>query len=246
MLIVRKRKTTKLTPRVVYEDDFLLVIDKPAGLVTSREPSISVPTLEDWLKQKFSYPMLFDAADHAGLAHRLDKETSGLILVGKSRSALESLRCQFKERRIRKKYLALVSGEVTPPKAVIDLPIGRSALDRKKFGITPEGRPSRTEYEVKKRYRDNRSRPYCLLELSPQTGRTHQLRVHLRAMNYPIVGDIRYGGKKAAKERRWCPRQFLHAYALGLRHPESDKPKKFTTPMPADLVTCLASLKLRS
>lgn len=241
---MRRKKNNNPPPRIIFEDESLLVVDKPAGLVTTKSPGVKVPTLEAWLETHRDYPLSGSLEHHSGLAHRLDKETSGLVLVGKTSTDLENLQAQFKQRRVEKGYLALVKGEVFPREGRINLPLGRSHFGKKKFGADPEGRPAATNYVFKKLYRDSLGQKYSLLEFWPKTGRTHQLRVHSRLMGYPIVADAKYAGRKAAKQqRKWCPRQFLHAFSLSLYHPDDNRLMKFLIPLPEDLSICLASLQ---
>lgn len=233
-----------MSPLIVFEDESLLVLNKPAGLVTTRAPSVNEPTLEAWLERNLVYPLSKSKKEHAGLAHRLDKETSGLILVGKTSKALENLRLQFKQRKVQKGYWSLVKGKVAPKNGSIDLPLGRSSFNRKKIGVIPGGRPAQTRYRFMKLYRDSGEEKYSLLELWPKTGRTHQLRVHLRLINHPVVGDAKYAGRKVSKsQRRWCPRQFLHAFSISFRHPTGGRRLHFTAPFPEDLLASLGSLE---
>jgi 23S rRNA pseudouridine1911/1915/1917 synthase len=243
--IVKRKKKNSLSPEPIFEDEQILVLSKPAGLVTTRAPMLVEMTLEDWLRNNLHYPLSTDSLAHSGLAHRLDRETSGVILVGKTAAALGCLRAQFKERSVRKKYLALVSGKIIPGEGEINLPVGRGRSRRQKFSVSPSGRPARTEYRLATLYEDSRGAKYSLLELYPKTGRTHQLRVHLSQMGYPVVADAKYAGRKTAKkQRQWCPRQFLHAHSVSFRHPRDGRPVEFTADLPLDLVECLASLRM--
>ena len=217
-----EKRKVKLAPKVVFEDKTILVLDKPAGLV--------VEALQDWLKDYLKIKGR-GVGGRAGMVHRLDKETSGLLVVAKNSQAFENLQKQFKERRVEKQYLALVHGKVRPQQGEITASISRSPFNRKKFGVFLGGRQAKTEYRVKKDYP-----PYTLLELTPLTGRTHQIRVHLKHLGYPIVGDAKYGGRKTARaDRQWCPRQFLHASRLGFIHPQTGKKVEFSSKLPSDL-----------
>lgn len=232
-----EKRELKLTPRVVFEDKTLLVIDKPAGLVVNRLENRKETCLQDWLE---NYLRLKDGGigDRAGIVHRLDKETSGLIVVAKTEAAFKALQKQFKQREVEKQYLALVHGRVVPKKGTIAVAISRSPFDRKKFGVFLGGKESKTDYQTKKEYQG-----YTLLELRPKTGRTHQLRVHLKHINYPIVADEKYGGRKRARDdRKWCPRQFLHAAFLSFTHPATGRKVDFYSTLPADLEKCLAKM----
>ncbi len=197
-------------PKVIFEDEFILIIDKPSGLVVGQD--------EAWVGDKF-------------VVHRLDKDTSGLLIMAKTPEALENLQSQFKNREVIKKYLALVHGEVTPPEGIINAPIGRNPFNRQHFGVFPGGRESYTSYRTYKAYKT-----YPLLDLTQKTGRTHQIRVHLKYLGYPIVADPVYGGRKNLQaDLKFCPRLFLHATYLKIKHPETGEVLEFNSPLPEDL-----------
>ena len=203
---------------VVYEDEDLLVVNKPSGLVVDRE----ILETEGRL-----------------VVHRLDKDTSGLLVFAKVPEALNNLQCQFEERRVKKGYLALVHGEVSPPSGVIDKPIGRSPKGTGKFAIVEGGRASVTNYSVRERLGD-----YTLLELEPRTGRTHQIRVHLKSIGHPVVGDKLYASRRQQKEdEKFCPRQFLHAYRLSFSHPRTGEWLVFEVDLPKDLRDVLEKIR---
>ena len=169
-----------------------------------------------------------------GIVHRLDKDTSGVMLVAKNNIALANLSDQFKSRSVKKVYLTLVKGHLKPERGVIEAPIGRDSGDRKKMAVTGEsrGRQARTNYRVIRYVGKN-----SLLEITPETGRTHQIRVHLAAIGYPVIGDATYGKKSA-----YLNRQFLHAHRLGFYLPSSGKFVEFESPLPADLEKALKDL----
>lgn len=228
---------TLLNPKIIFEDSSLLVIDKPAGVVVDRAKTTKEKTIQDWLEDYLKIKG-GGVGSRAGIVHRLDKETSGLLLVAKTEKAFKNLQKQFKERKVTKRYLALVHGQVKPKEGTIEVPIARSPYNRKKFGVFLGGRQSQTKYRVKKYYSD-----YSFLELMPKTGRTHQIRVHLKYLGHPIVGDEKYGGRKTVrKDRQWCPRQFLHASFLSFVHPKTKKKVKFTSFLPAELKEVSQSL----
>jgi len=219
-----------LTPKITFEDKFILVINKPAGMVVNRAKTTKEKTIQDWVENYLKIKNR-GIGDRAGIVHRLDKETSGLLLVAKTPKAFENLQKQFKERNVEKQYLALVHGKVEPKQGTIEAPITRSPFDRKKFGVFLGGRPAKTKYKVKKYVNS-----YSLLELTPETGRTHQIRVHLKYLGHSVVADEKYAGRKTArKDRQWCPRQFLHASYLAFIHPQTKKRVKFTSPLPPEL-----------
>lgn len=201
-------------PKIVFEDDDILVIDKPSGLVVNQA--------ETWVGDKF-------------IVHRLDKDTSGLLIIAKTLPALENLQTQFKNREVVKKYLALVHGKVEPAEGTINAPIERNPFNRKHFGIFPGGREAVTSYKSYKSYKT-----YTLLELTPRTGRTHQIRVHLKYINHPIVSDPIYGGRKNLQaDQQFCPRLFLHATYLKIKHPASGEVLEFASPLPPPLAKVL-------
>ena len=225
----------KLAPEVVFEDNKLLVLNKPAGLVVNRAETVKQPTLQDWLEENYQFSLAHSRIYRSGIVHRLDKETSGLLVVAKTKKAFENLQQQFKERQVKKTYLALVHGRVEPKNGVVRAPINRSPFDRKKFGVFLGGREAKTRYSVIRYYNIDRG-TFSLLELKPKTGRTHQLRVHLKYLGHPIVADEKYAGRKRARQdRTWCPRQFLHASSLGFNDPESNRELSFSSSLPANL-----------
>jgi 23S rRNA pseudouridine1911/1915/1917 synthase len=217
---------------VLYEDEDLLVIDKPAGLTVHPAPGTPNHTLVNAVLARL--PELPDTGDRLrpGIVHRLDKDTSGLVLVAKNRLALSKLTDQFKTRSVLKVYLVLVRGHLSPESGFIDAPIGRDPSNRKRMALVDSGRAARTKYRVIK-YTGN----CTLLEVMPETGRTHQIRVHLSAIGYPVVGDKTYGVKSA-----FLSRQFVHAHRLGFRLPSSDEYVEFESELPSDLGQALEKL----
>ncbi|MFH1031278.1 MAG: RluA family pseudouridine synthase [Chloroflexota bacterium] len=213
--------------RIVYEDDDLLVIDKPPGLAVHPAPGHLSHTLVNAVLSYFPHLASMGDSLRPGIVHRLDKDTSGLMLVAKNEPARLKLVNQFKDRTVTKAYLVLVKGRLTPPDGAIEAAIGRDPRDRKRMAIVPDTRGSkaRTQYHVIK-YLNN----YTLLEVKPETGRTHQIRVHLAAIGYPVVGDSVYGVKSA-----YLDRQFLHASRLGFKLPSTGNYVEFTSELPADL-----------
>jgi len=214
---------------IVYEDKDLLVIDKPAGMTVHPAPGNPRHTLANAVLTHFPKLPVSGDAKRPGIVHRLDKDTSGLIIVAKNRLALANLSDQFKKHSVLKIYLVLVKGKLSPKKGFIEAPIGRDPHNRKRMAIVEKGRDARTEYKVIK-YAGNCS----LLEVRLETGRTHQIRVHLSAIGYPVVGDATYGVKSA-----FTSRQFVHAHRLGFKLPSSDDYKEFTSQLPPELETAL-------
>jgi 23S rRNA pseudouridine1911/1915/1917 synthase len=234
-----------VTVAVVYEDDDLVVVDKPAGLVVHPGAGHSTGTLVQGLLAR--YPDLADLADEGegtaerpGIVHRLDKGTSGLLVVARTPVARASLMAALAERRVERRYATLVAGVVDADEGVIDAPLGRSSRDPTRVAVQAGGRPARTHYQVERRYDD-----VTLLECRLETGRTHQIRVHLAAIGHPVVGDPRYGGgRRRSPAARLLPpeRPWLHARSLAFDHPVTGEPLAFASALPADLVAVLADL----
>lgn len=232
--------------KIIFEDDQILVLEKPAGMVVNRAETVAGKTLQDWIERysEWDWKSLKaqkktegteDFLKRSGIVHRLDKETSGILLVAKTSAAFENLQKQFKERRVKKKYLALVHGQVKPETGEIEAPVGRIPWSREKFGVVPGGRVALTKYKVSKIY-NLESKIYSLLEITPETGRTHQIRVHLKYLGYPIVADEKYAGRKTSREdRKIFPRMFLHASYLGFFHPRTGDWIEFESKLPQDL-----------
>jgi len=214
---------------VVHEDEDVLVVDKPAGLVVHPGAGQSSGTLVHGLLAR--YPEIADVGDAArpGIVHRLDKGTSGLMLVARSPRAYADLVGQLKSRTVERRYLALVAGEVAEGKGVVDAPVGRSTRHPTRMSVTTRGKPARTRYEVLERYTDPVQA--TLLECRLETGRTHQIRVHLAAIDHPVLGDTRYGRGQALPMNR----PFLHAHDLSFDHPGDGARRRFRSPLPADL-----------
>jgi len=217
---------------IVYEDDDVIVIDKPAGLTAHPAPGHTRHTLANALLAHHPGLAGVGEAMRPGIVHRLDKDTSGLTIVAKSSSAQQYLIGQFKARSVTRGYLVLVKGKVKPGKGVIEGPIGRDPSNRKRMAVVADGKWARTEYSVK-RYCGG----YTLLEVTPETGRTHQIRVHLLAIGYPVAGDPVYGAGSPHLQR-----QFVHAYRLGFRLPGGGEYREFTSELPADLKLALERL----
>jgi 23S rRNA pseudouridine1911/1915/1917 synthase len=240
-------------PKIIFEDDAILVLDKPAGwIVNEADTTTDQPVIQSWLKKTYSgnkaYPIVNTTPLRSGVVHRLDKETSGILLVAKTEEAFESLQIQFKERKVEKTYIALVHGKVEPEKGTIEATVGRLPWRRDRFGILPGGRESRTDYETISNYQLAISNEkLTLLKLYPKTGRTHQIRIHLKYIGHPIVSDEFYAGRKTARnDRKWCPRLFLHASGIKFFHPQTGRLVKFKLVLPSDLAEVLEHLSATS
>jgi 23S rRNA pseudouridine1911/1915/1917 synthase len=221
---------------VIYEDEAIMVIDKPAGLTVHPAPGHPDHTLVNAILAHCPGLTASNELTRPGIVHRLDKDTSGLIVIAKSDFAREYLVAQFKSRTVNKRYLVLVKGKLSPEQGIIEAPIGRDPHRRRRMAIMESGKQATTQYQVRK-YFDN----YTLVEVSPITGRTHQIRIHLSAIGCPVVGDPTYGIKSA-----YLDRQFVHAYRLGFRLPSSRQYQEFTSPLPADLKQALELLALNA
>ncbi len=219
---------------VVYEDDDLLVVDKPAGMTVHPAPGHARHTLVNAILARCPELVGEQGTERPGIVHRLDKDTSGLMVVAKNERAQASLARQLKNREVHKAYLALVQGRVDPPEGFIDAPIGRHPRHRKRMAVLDGGRPAQTRYRV----REALGQDYSLLDVEPLTGRTHQIRVHLASIGHPVLGDTTYGKKSPL-----VGRQFLHAWRLALRLPTSGRPREFESPLPPDLAQTLDALR---
>ena len=232
-----------MTPRMIFEDSEFFVLEKPSGWITNSAKTTGIqPVVENWIAENFQFSIFnFQELRH-GIVHRLDKETSGILLVAKTRIAFEELQRQFKERLVSKTYIALVHGNVDPPEGEINEPVGRLPWRRDRFGVLADGREATTEYKVLS-YMLYGDEQLTLLEIKPKTGRTHQIRIHLKHIGHPIVADEFYAGRKTArKDRKWCSRLFLHAGGISFIHPTSKKKVIFKAELPSDLRTSLEQL----
>ncbi len=238
----------RLRLTIVYEDADLFVVDKPAGLVVHPGTGHRDDTLLNTLlghvcaqcdsRATSASPVVWGGEDadlpRLHLVHRLDKDTSGLLVVARTARAQRYLSDQWQRRTAVKRYLALVRGRPQPADGYIDLPLGRDPLDRRRVVPLPDGQPARTRYRTVQCY-DR----FTLLDVRPETGRTHQIRAHLAALGQPIAGDLVYGSEAAALG---LGRQFLHAHALVIRLPSTRQHHEFTSPLPPDLTETLAHL----
>jgi len=225
---------------VLYEDEALLAINKPAGLVVHPAPGHWQGTLVNALLHR--WPQASDELDptRLGIVHRLDKDTSGVLIIARSGAALAELGRQFKSREVRKQYVALVWGAPRAASGMIDAPIGRHPVRRKRMAVHAKGRVARTRYEVCERFG-----AVSLLRVFPETGRTHQIRVHCAALGCPIVADPLYARPRATFALP-IDRQALHAERIEFRHPIDGRPVCLTAPLAADFAMALAQLRGKS
>ena len=217
---------------IVFEDDDLIVVNKPAGLVVHPGAGNQDRTLMNAL---LAHARALRQVPRAGIVHRLDKDTSGLLVVAKNLSAQARLAAQLAERSVKRTYLVLVHGD-PPARGAIDAPSGRDTRVRTRMTVTQRGKQARTNYRVLERFGHA-----ALLECKLETGRTHQIRVHLQHIRHPVVGDPVY--RRGTREGVPFPRQALHAAALELTHPRSGKPVGWSAPLPADMKKLLATLR---
>ncbi len=233
--------------KIIYENDNFLVINKPAGIIVYPEEPLKEETLIDYLLKSFSDLENVGKKPRYGIVHRLDKDTSGILLIAKNNKTLEFLQKQFKKREVKKKYLALVVGNLKNNSGEIKTLIGRSLKDGKKQKVylpyepkTEGKREASTEYKVIKRFLDKNRENYTLLEITPKTGRKHQIRTHLAYIGYPITGDKLYGFKNQS-----CPkeinRHFLHASYIKIKL-SNGKEKEFKSELPRNLKKVLENL----
>lgn len=266
-----------LEPSVLYEDDSVLVINKPATWVVNRSESTPEITMQDWLEKYFLGNPTWEAGlaedpvffDRSGLAHRLDRDTSGVLVVGKTPAAMHALLDQFKNRNVTKTYQALSHGTLPAKAGIVNAPILRDPETRTRFIVAEGGRDARTIFHVAQEYKGfkmdelkevwvdkmadkplekklEQYQGFSLVTLQPKTGRTHQIRVHLKFLGNPIVGDRRYNTpKRSFLDANWCPRQFLHASSITFNHPVSGEEITVRAPLPEDLEKVLTLLDPR-
>lgn len=278
-----------MTIPVLFEDADIIVFNKPAGVVVNEAQSTSGITLQEIVREQLDFnipaeswfplvPRRFSMkygtpeeifAERAGMVHRLDKDTSGIVIFAKNPGSLVHLLAQFRDRTVHKEYQALVHGRLQHTVDTIKLPIGRSPQERQRFQVTVTGRMAETEIIKEREYlmssekllqlveshdlRRGRSDAqinkqyetygeYTLIRCHPKTGRTHQIRVHCSFLQHPLVSDYMYGGKRVQLDLTWCKRQFLHAASLSLVHPRTEEELTFAAPLAPDLAEALTQL----
>lgn len=252
-----------MIPQVLVEDADLIVVDKPAGMIVNKaDTAKGVVTLQDLIESEYKisslhfpqleeymldgYNKLDEFKNRSGIVHRLDKETSGIILIAKNPKTFMNLQEQFKAKKVEKTYTALVHGAIESDHGEIHAPIGRLPWNRMRFGIFPEGRPAHSIYKVLKHLKKiegNKSETFTLVEVYPQTGRTHQIRVHFQHIKHPIFGDELYAGRKTGRDdRKLLNRHFLHASKISLIHPATNVPVTYESILPKELSSFLERL----
>lgn len=238
--------------KIIYEDQDLLVIDKPAGITVNKsETTLNQVTIQEWAEAQFKISSnatgdeISDFYKRGGIVHRLDKETSGLLLIAKTERAFIDLQKQFKERTVKKTYISLAHGKISEDTKEINVPVGRLPWNRKQFGIIPGGRESKTILKVLENVFNKRTKEQLsLVELYPQSGRTHQIRVHLKYIGHPVFSDFLYAGRKTSRrDREILPRVFLHAAAISFSHPTSGKTVSLKSELPKELSDVISSMR---
>lgn len=249
-----------MIPEILYEDENLIAVNKPAGMIVNRaDTAKNAKTLQDWVEENFhtrknelqdedknrymvnGYNKFEEFVNRSGIVHRLDKETSGIILIAKNLKTFINLQEQFKSGNVKKTYIALVHGKLSK-EGEINEPIGRLPWNRARFGILREGREAKTLYKVLE-YKSKNDNMFSLVEVYPQTGRTHQIRVHFQHLMHPIFADELYAGRKQSRDdRKMLQRHFLHATKIAFLNPKTNLPQEIISPMPIELSSFLQTL----
>jgi 23S rRNA pseudouridine1911/1915/1917 synthase len=226
---------------IVYEDDDIVVVDKPRGVAAHPTPGWTGPTVLGGLLAAGHTVATSGAAERQGIVHRLDANTTGLMVVAKSEQAYSVMKQAFRDRTVSKTYHALVQGHPDPLRGTIDAPIGRHPSGDGRFAVVADGRPSVTHYDTIEAFR-----AASLAAIGLETGRTHQIRVHMAAVRHPCAGDLLYGADPVLAARLGLTRQWLHAVSLSFEHPNGSRQVSFDSPYPADLRHALDTLRAES
>lgn len=231
-------------PQIVHDDQEYLIINKPPGyIVNEASTTKGQPVIQTWIKENLKFPIAKSKEYRSGIVHRIDKETSGILIIAKTKEAFKDIQLQFKKREVKKTYRALAHGKVGIEEGDIEVPVGRQPWNRERFGVIPGGREASTSYKVKEYYKKEKE-TLTLLELYPKTGRTHQIRVHLKYLGHPIVSDEFYAGRKTARrDRKWCPRLFLHAYGINFKSPTTGDRVSYEAELTEDLQEALTKVE---
>ncbi len=224
--------------RVLYEDADIIVVDKPVGVAAHPTPGWTGPTVLQGLAAAGHQIATSGAAERQGIVHRLDAGTTGVMVVAKSEHAYRVLKQAFRDRTVDKRYHALVQGHPDPLRGTIDAPIGRHPAGDGRFAVVADGRPAVTHYDTLEAFR-----AASLLDVGLETGRTHQIRVHMAAVRHPCVGDRLYGADPALTRKLRLSRQWLHSVTLSFAHPADGRRVEFSSPYPADLAAALETLQ---
>lgn len=256
-----------MTIPILYEDDEFLAINKPPGVVVNRAESVKEATVQDWVQEyisdfKTKYPPLekkevlgedYNSPENikaefnsrSGIVHRIDKETSGILLIAKTPETFFALKTQFMERSLKKTYQAIIHEKMPSQEGEIKAPIGRLPWNRERWGVVPDGKEAVTLYKVLQTFEKQikkKKEVFQLIECFPKTGRTHQIRVHLKYINRPILGDYLYAGRKTARDdREWAPRVMLHAAKIVFAHPKTQEQMTIKAPLPEEILAILQS-----
>ena len=240
----------KNIPAIIHKEEGFLILNKPSGMIVNNADTAKDEyTVQDFIQENFTLRGVPDSTSEfesrGGIVHRLDKETSGALIVALNEDCFVAFQKQFKEKKVKKEYLALVHGKLVP-EGEVNVPIGRLPWNRMRFGVIPQGRESYTKFKVMKymAIKDmKRSEVLSLVTVFPQTGRTHQIRVHMQYVGHPIFADNLYAGRKnIVRDRKLLDRHFLHASKITFSHPVTGKPMTFEAPLPSELAAFLDTL----
>lgn len=239
---------------IVYEDEDIIAVVKPYGMIVNNADTSSKEfTLQDWTEEKLEIKnvnlkidntLISDFYNRSGIVHRLDKETSGILLIAKNEESFKNLQAQFKERKVEKCYVALCHGTFVQ-EGSISVPVGRLPWNRMRFGVVPDGRSAVTDFKMEQLYQnpDEKNGKLSLIKAFPKTGRTHQIRVHLQYAGFPIYSDVLYAGRRVARDdRKRLPRHFLHAKEISFFHPKTGEKMTLSSQLTKDLSDFLSSL----
>jgi len=249
------------TLTIIFENSKFIAVNKQAGIIVNRaDTSKNYVTLQDMVEERYKfsetprvrgekymingYNKFDEFVSRSGIVHRLDKETSGIILVAKDPQTFLQLQNQFKKSVVKKKYIAFVHGRVSEHEGEVDAPIARLPWNRMRFGVFQEGREAKTKFKTLHIFKDTKGEEFSLLEVSPVTGRTHQIRVHFQHIHHPVFADELYAGRKTGRDdRKVLGRHFLHAFQISLQDPETGGSLVLESPLPEDLVAALAKFE---
>lgn len=231
-------------PKVILDENSFFILDKPSGwIVNDSQTTENKKTIQEWIFNNIESDISRNPNLRSGIVHRLDKDTSGCLLVAKNTDSLYFLQSLFKDKLVKKKYTALLHGNLTG-KGIIKAPVGRLPWNRERFGVLVGGRESETQYNSLAVYKYG-NELYSLVEFFPKTGRTHQIRIHSKYIGHPVVCDNFYAGRKTSRnDSKWCPRLFLHASSIEFSVPErKENPVSAYSPLPPELSKVISTLE---